>query len=187
MPRVFRRPWSEESFLDARRGSAFGGGKICESCSATIPADKENCRALFDEMIAREFSDYRYGRRHRLTVDAYSLQHPGSFMRSGKSFAAHLTGMCAEFEFNDPAKVNKSVQLWLSGSKEIPKPHCLPSHHGSLTIAFLYGAEGAVEYLERVREWAACVWEAWSQHHNLARLWIQEALRHSSDFRRPRA
>jgi len=37
-------------------------------------------------MIAREFGDFRYAREHRLTVDAYSLQHPDEYMRSAKSY-----------------------------------------------------------------------------------------------------
>jgi hypothetical protein len=30
---------------------------------------------LFDEILARELGDFRFGRLHRLAVDAYSLQN----------------------------------------------------------------------------------------------------------------
>jgi hypothetical protein len=62
---------------------------------------------LFDEVLSREFGDYRYAREHRLTVDAYSLQHPAEYMRSPKSNAAHLTGMYAAFAGGGTAQVNR--------------------------------------------------------------------------------
>jgi hypothetical protein len=46
----------------------------CPECGA--PVDRSTCQSLFDEILAREFGDFRYGRTHRLTVDTYSLQHP---------------------------------------------------------------------------------------------------------------
>ena len=49
---------------------------FCEDCGAAAEQGKAGCLKLFEEILAREFSDYRYGRIHRLTVDAYSLQHP---------------------------------------------------------------------------------------------------------------
>jgi len=56
----------------------------CQECGAVVPEGKAGCLKVFEEIIAREFSDYRYGRIHRLTVDVYSLQHPEEYMCSGK-------------------------------------------------------------------------------------------------------
>src|SRR5215210_8391556 len=95
---------------------------VCEDCGATVAGGRDGCLKLFEEVIAGEFSDYRYGRMHRLTVDAYSLQHPDKYMRSGKSFAAHLTGMCAALERDDTLSVNQAVQRWLNGRRAIVKP-----------------------------------------------------------------
>ena len=47
---------------------------ICADCGASVEQGKVGCLKLFEEILAREFSDYRYGRIHRLTVDDYSLQ-----------------------------------------------------------------------------------------------------------------
>ena len=82
---------------------------VCESCGAAVAQGKSGCRGLFEEILAREFSDYRYGKIHRLTVDAYSLQHPEEYMRSGKSFVAHLTGMSAALESADALTINQIV------------------------------------------------------------------------------
>ncbi len=149
---------------------------ICEDCGAVIAEGKVGCIKLFEETIAKEFSDYRYGKIHRLTVDAYCLQHPEPYMHSGKSFAAHLTGMCAAFEYEDALAVNQTVQKWLSTNPKIDKPAQLPEQRGNLTITYIHDASNADEHAERVKEWARDVWGAWSEHHNLAKQLIKEAL-----------
>ena len=148
---------------------------ICEECGADVAQGKPGCLQLFEEILAREFSDYRYGKIHRLTVDAYSLQHPQAYMRSGKSFAAHLTGMCAALEYEDPPAVNRAVQKWLSSNPKVDKPVHLPDQRGNLTITYIHSAPDVEEHTQRVREWARDVWSAWSEHHELARGLIREA------------
>lgn len=148
---------------------------VCEDCGATVSAGKIGCRRMFEEVIAREFGDYRYGRIHRLTVDAYCLQHPEPYMRSGKSFAAHLTGICAALEYEDASDINQAVQKWLSGTPSIDKPTRLPRNRGELTITHIHEAADAEEHTRRVRQWAQSVWNAWGEHHALAKRLIQEA------------
>jgi uncharacterized protein DUF5946 len=150
-------------------------GQVCQDCGATVAQGKAGCLKIFEEILAREFGDYRYGRIHRLTVDAYSLQHPDDYMRSGKSFAAHLTGACAALEIEDPSSINRTVQKWLSTNPTIEKPMDLPRWRGKVTILYIYGAADAKEHIERVREWARDVWAAWSEHHQLARELIRRA------------
>jgi hypothetical protein len=140
-----------------------------------VAEGRAGCLKLFEEILAREFSDYRYGRIHRLTVDAYSLQHPDKYMRSGKSFAAHLTGMCAALEYEDALALNQTVQKWLSTNPKIDKPAHLPERRGSLNITYIISASDADEHDKRVREWARDVWGAWSEHHDLARRLMDEA------------
>ena len=147
----------------------------CDECGAPV-AGVAACRTLFDEVIAREFSDYRYARLHRLTVDSYALQHPEQFMRSAKSFVAHLTGMCAAMENEDPASINRTVQKWLGGPKPIDRPCDVPpGQRGSLTVVDVLSVQDPQQYLERIREWARDAWLAWSTHHALAREWIKLA------------
>lgn len=97
----------------------------CPQCGASsVDGGRTGCQRLFDEVLAREFSDYRYARLHRLTVDANALQHPAEYMRSSKSFAAHLTGAYAAIELdgNLASQTNRIVQQWLSGAKVLPRP-----------------------------------------------------------------
>ena len=148
---------------------------VCEDCGAVVAGGRDGCLKLFEEVIAREFSDYRYGRTHRLTVDAYSLQHPDKYMRSGKSFAAHLTGMCAALEHEDASPLNQAIQKWLSTNPQIDKPAHLPERRGDLTITYIYSAPDADGHVTRVGEWARDIWAAWAEHHALARRLISEA------------
>lgn len=148
---------------------------VCPACRLAAPGGRSGCENLFHEVIAREFGDYRYFRVHRLTVDAYSLQHPEQYMRSGKSFAAHLTGICAALEYDDGRAINRAVQQWLSDNPTIEKPAHLPRQRGDLTVAHAHAAATPGEHAARVREWARSVWEAWSDHHTLARELIARA------------
>ena len=43
----------------------------------------DNCKSRFDECLALEFSDLRYGAVHNLTVCAYMLQHSSQLSRDG--------------------------------------------------------------------------------------------------------
>src|SRR5262245_16463642 len=152
---------------------------VSEDFGAAVSEGKTGCQRLFDEILAREFGDYRYGKLHRLTVDTYSLQHPGRYMRTGKSFAAHLTGMYAALEGDgtNTQAINAAVQQWLNGSKVIERPEEPRSQErGILTVAHLHGAADADDHIKRVMEWARSTWEAWSDHHETAREWIEQAV-----------
>jgi hypothetical protein len=148
---------------------------ICEDCGAVVAEGKVGCLKIFEEIIAREFSDVRYGRIHRLTVDAYSLQHPDKYMRSGKSFAAHLTGMSAALEGEAALATNQAVQKWLSMNPQVEKPANIPERRGGLNITYIRSAADADEHVKCVREWARDVWDSWSEHHDLAKRLIGEA------------
>ena len=148
---------------------------VCQDCGAVVAEGRAGCLKLFEDILAKEFSDYRYGRVHRLTVDAYSLQHPDKYMRSGKSFAAHLAGMCAALEGEDTLSINQVVQRWLSTNPQVERAAHIPEQRGDLTIAHVHGATDADEHVRRVREWAQSAWSAWSENHDLARRLINEA------------
>ena len=137
---------------------------------------REACQKLFDEVLAREFGDYRYARMHRLTVDVYALQHPAEYMRSAKSYAAHLTGMYAALETAATAEINRAVQQWLNGPKGFPRPDVpAPRQRGVLTIVHVHEASAPEDHLRRVQEWAQSVWEGWRAYHHLARQWVEQA------------
>src|SRR5678809_222167 len=110
---------------------AAEAAEACPQCGAPVPGGRAGCQRLFDEVLAREFGDYRYGREHRLTVDCYALQHPAEYMRSAKSYAAHPTGVYAALEGDGTADVNRAVQKWLNGPQAFERPdHPAPHQRG---------------------------------------------------------
>src|SRR5688500_978157 len=95
----------------------------CPSCGGAVADGTEGCQRLFESIALREYEDMRFARYHRIVVDVYAMQHPDRYGRSAKSFAAHLTGLCAWLEDEQRAQfVNAAVQRWLSGPSPIVKP-----------------------------------------------------------------
>lgn len=133
---------------------------------------REQCQQLFEDLGLRAFSDSRYAATRRLAVDCYACQHD-RYILSGRSLAAHLTGLAVAIEHGGDQHVNERVQAWLSRTRHIEKP-AVPSERGEVTIADVADAAPA-EYAAVVRRWAASVWDAWCAHHSLAREWIRMA------------
>src|SRR5688572_31756797 len=110
-------------------------------------------------------------------VDAYSLQHPDEYMRSAKSYAAHLTGAYIAIELGSAAEANRAVQQWLSGAKTLQRPRQPdPGQRGTLTVLHVHEATDPDDHLRRVREWARSAWEAWQAYRLRAKQWTDEAL-----------
>ena len=62
----------------------------CPSCGATVAGGAAGCQALFEELLARDFSDPRHFAVHRLQVDTYSVQHPERYCQGRHGMVAHL-------------------------------------------------------------------------------------------------
>ena len=131
------------------------------------------CWAAYGEVLAREYSDPAYAKAHRLTVDTYAVQHPGSVSpQSIQSVALHLIRLCLLLErrlemnrANDAIlKVaeSKSKFVWLTP----------PENRGGLTVADVHRAENAQEHVKLVHQWAENAWRAWSPHHSQVRAWL---------------
>jgi hypothetical protein len=145
------------------------------ACSCGF-ASRQNCQEIFETILAKEYSDFRYAKVHRLTVDAYCLQHPDIYMVSPKSFAAHLTGMCCAMAYGNDPHLRRILQQWLNGKKQLEKPPML-AHLGSLTISHVANAKDGAEHAKLVKEWAAEVWNAYAIYHDLAKNLIATAQR----------
>ena len=152
----------------------------CPGCGALVPEVEApghryigcapGCWALFGEVLAREYSDFRYARAHRLTVDTYAVQHPGTpTPQSIASVSLHLLrlywmlelGHGGEFasDLMRRATRHKSEFTWLEP----------PATLGTLTVLDVHRASGPEEHVERVRAWALDVWRAWAKHHETIR------------------
>jgi hypothetical protein len=149
----------------------------CASCGLAVEGGTDGCQRLFESIGLREYEDMRFARYHRIVVDVYAMQHPDRYGRSAKSFAAHLTGLCAWLDSEAGAQsVNASVQRWLSGPSPIGKPP-LPPSYGAVTIRELVEADDPVRYGDVLRRWARVTWDAYAPLHDTARAWIADSLR----------
>lgn len=146
----------------------------CPECGASGVDDTESCDALFKEVVGWEFSRPALFGVHRLTVDAYSLQHPARYMKSSKSAAAHLTGMCWSLEFGAGPSVSRALSRWLDGPADRPRVEPPPAgQRGTLTIRSVHEGGGEADHSQRVTLWATDVWSAWTVGHVQARAWVR--------------
>jgi hypothetical protein len=131
------------------------------------------CWAVYGEVLAREYSDSAYGSAHRLTVDAYAVQHPGRpSPQSIQSVALHLMSLCLVLErgvgpdrataFLQSAAKDKGHFVWLTP----------PESRGSVTIKNVHGASNGAEHGKLVRAWADSVWTSWADHHPKVHAWL---------------
>ena len=149
---------------------------VCDGCGLASSEGTAGCQAIFDALLARDFSDATYFRMHRMLVDTYSLQHPDRYCASAKSLAAHLTGLGALLERGGSRAVGvEALRRWLDGNTSVEKPR-LPSFRGALTIADVHRAPDPQAYGEAVERWARSTWDAYAALHPQARSWIAEAL-----------
>ena len=148
---------------------------VCAGCGLRIAGGTDACQALFEELSARDFSDIRYGRVHRMAVDAYALQHPDRYCISAKSLAGHLAGLCWSFEFGGAEPVDRAFRAWLSTNPPLVKP-ALPTTRGALTIADVRGAPNPVAFAQAVDRWARSAWDAYADLQPMARAWLERVV-----------
>ena len=130
------------------------------------------CWAVFGDVLAREYSDMRYAQAHRLTVDTYAAQHPGTpSPQSIQSVAIHLISLHLIFDRGyDHPRATKAIQQ-AAGRKAAYRWLEPPAFLGPITVLDVHGVEDAAEYAQRVEQWARSVWAAWAPHHATVREW----------------
>jgi len=108
---------------------------------------------------------------HRLTVDAYAVQHPGKpSPQTIQSIAVHLIGLYASLRLQLPpptvtAAIKRAADKghfqWL-----VPPPRL-----GELTVADVLPATSPEEHASLVGRWAEAAWAAWEPHHVQVKEW----------------
>lgn len=151
----------------------------CPLCGAAGVDGLDGCLASWGKIGTREFAHPEYFTFHRLTVDAYCLQHPERFMISTKSAAAHLAAMCWTMERGLSRHLPEELKVFVDGPKTFARlPPPPPLERGSITQADLACVTTLREYETRSWEWARAAWGAWSAHHAQARAWVRAACGH---------
>jgi len=140
------------------------------------------CWAMFGEVLAREYSDFRYARAHRLTVDAYAIQHPGTpSPHAIASVALHLIRLHWVLDLGwDSERATKAMQHAAEHHKKNFVWLDPPAARGTISVRSVHEASSPEEHVERVRAWAEDTWQAWSEHHDTVRSWASMVERRAS-------
>jgi hypothetical protein len=157
----------------------------CIGCGALVPdvegpswrypnAGSPGCWAVFGEILAKEFSDYRYGRLHRMTVDTYAVQHPGDpTPQTIQSVNIHLIALCLTLEraydFNYTTRMMGQIVQRYKGQFNWLEP---PDSLGEMTVLEVVKANSGEEHERLVTSWARSAWQAWKPHHQTIFDWI---------------
>lgn len=168
---------------------------VCIGCGASFPDvegpvhryldSSPGCWAAYGEVLAREYGDARYAGVHRLTVDAYAVQHPGRpSPQTIQSVAVHLISLCLVLEHG--IEMSRATNAMKTAVKEKGRFFWLapPSGRFETTVADVIRADTPREHAEFVHAWAACAWSAWSDHHETVRSWLP-IVRRTDDRTRP--
>ena len=156
----------------------------CFGCGAPVPdidgpthrylGALPGCWRLYGEVLGREYEDYqRFATVHRLTVDAYAAQHPGTpSPQTIGSVGVHLVRLHLQLERGLPH--DRANDAMLDISSRLKKDFVWldpPASLGDVTVLDVLDAREPEEHMGRVRGWAASVWAAWAAHHETVRRW----------------
>lgn len=154
----------------------------CPDCKALAPdvtgpthsylGASAGCWKVFGDILTKEYSDPDYMKVHRLTVDAYAVQHPGKQEpRTIQSINVHLLALFLTLEMKcDPKNATNAMGRIITRMKGRFVWLAPPKSLGEITVADIVKAETAAKHQQLVRDWAASAWMAWREHHEAIRL-----------------
>lgn len=163
----------------------MSGEQTCKACGYEAAFDGPThaymsfspaCWARYGEILAREFSDAGYFKKHRLLVDACCGQHSvGTDRRVRQSLHIHMAGLMLYFEDNAAESVIVNFLRKAARIKEFA-PLEMPKENNKVTVSEIFTAEDAVEHCAAVEKYARKVFEVWAVHHDVFRGLISEVL-----------
>ena len=157
----------------------------CIGCGGLVPRmegpthrymeSSPGCWHLYGQVLAREYADLDLAEVHRLTVDAYAVQHPGRpSPQAIQSVCVHLLSLCLVLERGLAASYARRVMDQATRPKGRFSWLTPPASLGEVTVADFVEASALLEHKARVRAWAESAWAAWAGHHATVRRWLPE-------------
>lgn len=120
------------------------------------------CWEQYGQILAREYQNpILFASSHRLTVDAYALQHPGlkNERRAYQSVRIHFVSLHLIFAYGRSHLEATNSLKTLSSQSFDP----LPSHPCDFRITTKDVIESELEnHALEVEKWARCAYESWS-------------------------
>jgi Family of unknown function (DUF5946) len=121
------------------------------------------CWNAYGGVLAREYeSPMLFGAVHRLTVDAYALQHPGdaSDRRARQSVWVHYAALYLSLRNNeDHSRIPSVMQKLVAGT--FPALPSVPAQF-DVTLEYVL-AQGETNHVSAVKAWADCAFKAWAE------------------------
>lgn len=163
-------------------GTGVVATAACPGCHGQFPVQdgpvhaymeaSPGCWAAFGRVLAREYADPALSVVHRLSVDAYAVQHPGQPSRQSiQSVGVHLVRLCLFLERGLQPQAANAAMLAAARRKADYTWLEPPASRGALTVADVASADSAEAHARQVRAWAAQMWAVWAPHHATVRRW----------------
>ena len=121
------------------------------------------CWNAYGELLAREYeSPVLFGAVHRLTVDAYALQHPGdaSDRRARKSVWVHYAALYLSLRKKEDHSRIPAIMQKLT-VRTFPALPLAPAQF-DVTLEDVL-ARGKTNHISAVKAWADSAFEAWAE------------------------
>ena len=157
---------------------------VCPGCKVELPTvdgashpyltGSPACFAMFNQTLAHEYSDPSLRQTHRMTVDTYAVQHPGSgkTRREIQSVGLHLARLGVQLDQALTPEETNDVMLGLGKHKHTLE-YLEPPAEFAMTVADVAPMAGTLQHVECVRAWASATWDDWAPHHGYIRQWTE--------------
>jgi hypothetical protein len=137
-------------------------------------ASSPACWAAFNAVMAREYSDPDLMAVHRLSVDAWAVQHPGDGSRRAiQSVGLHLARLMIQIEQGLEGEAANAAMLRFA-TRKASLPELPPREPYAFTVADVVHAIEPEAHRLAVRGWATAVWADWSDQHDFIRRWAAD-------------
>jgi hypothetical protein len=131
------------------------------------------CWAAYGEVLAREYSNPALLPTHRLSVDAYAVQHPGRPSRQSiQSVGVHLIRLCWLLQHGLPPEQANEAMLAAGKIKNTFTWLDPPASLGEITVHDVLQTPDAATHSAAVKHWAQSAWAAWAPHHSTVQEWL---------------
>lgn len=160
-----------------------GGIAVCPGCGSRLPAvegpvhvymtSSPACWAAYGVVLAREYQVPALLPIHRLTVDAWAVQHPGNGSRRAiQSVGLHLARLMVALEAGlDGMAANEAMLDFATRKATLPALPARPAYR--VTVADVVAAVTPDAHREAVVRWARATWDDWCDQHQFIRAWAR--------------
>jgi hypothetical protein len=160
----------------------------CVGCGSHFPpsdgpihrymTSSPGCWEAFGEILQRFYRDDAAADAHRISVDTYAVQHPGTpSPQAIQSVTGHLINLCLMFEYkvSDPEWRRGIIKTVTRYSDQFVwlEP---PMQNGTITVADMLPLTDILALQQQSIKWASSIWDAWHLHHPLIRQWAAKIL-----------